>query len=149
MAVRRVSKPSILDLLGDREAAARRGADRLREQIAALTEQLRLAETELADLSTTRTTLLTLTGGPQPNADADATIARPAYQQILTVFGSTSRMRAKDVCLALGADTAPKDTEGARVKLKRLVARGVLTEEKPGLFALAPPTTYPADATVA
>lgn len=148
-----VSRPSILDLIGDREAAARRGADRLREQIAALTEQLRLAETELADLSTTRTTLLTLTGGPQPNADADAdageTIARPAYQQILAVFGPTRAMRAKDVCLALGTDTAPKDTEGARVKLKRLVARGVLTEEKPGLFALAPPVAHPTDATVA
>jgi len=146
-----VSRPSILDMITDREAAARRGADRLREQIAALTEQLRLAETELADLSTTRSTLLNLTGGPQPNADADAgeTIARPAYQQILAVFGPTRAMRAKDVCLALGTDTAPKDTEGARVKLKRLVARGVLTEEKPGLFALAPPTAHPTDATVA
>jgi hypothetical protein len=144
-----VSRPSILDLIGDREAAARRGADRLREQIAALSEQLRLAETELADLSTTRSTLLTLTGGPQPDADAGETIARPAYQQILAVFGPTRAMRAKDVCLALGTDTAPKDTEGARVKLKRLVARGVLTEQKPGLFALAPPVAHPTDATVA
>ena len=146
-----MSRPSILDLITDREVAARSSADRLRGQIAALTEQLCLVEAELADLTTTRTTLLTLTGGPRPHADAETgeTIARPAYQQILAVFSPTAQMRAKDVCLALGTDTAPKDTEGARVKLKRLVARGVLTEEQPGLFTLAPPAVHPTDAAVA
>jgi hypothetical protein len=47
-------------------------------------------------------------------------------------------MRAKDVCLALGLDLTPKHTEGARAELQRLVARGVLTETEPDLFALAP-----------
>jgi hypothetical protein len=42
---------------------------------------------------------------------------------------------------ALGLGTAPKDTEGLRAKLKRLVARQILIEAEPGLFALAPPTT--------
>lgn len=47
-------------------------------------------------------------------------------------------MRAKDVCLALGVGVAAKDTEGMRAKLKRLVARQILTEAEPGLFTLAP-----------
>ncbi|MEU7908292.1 hypothetical protein [Actinoplanes sp. NPDC049118] len=48
-------------------------------------------------------------------------------------------MRAKDVCHALGIDTEPKDTEGVRAKLKRLVKRRQLTELEPGLFALPTP----------
>lgn len=144
-----VSRPSILDLITDRHAAVQSDADRLRAQIGALTTQLGLVETELAELTTTRSTLLRLTGGPDPLTRAETTIAGPAYQRILAVFTPTARMRAKDVCRALGAGTEPKDTEGARVKLKRLVARGVLTEREPGLFALAPPVTDPTDATVA
>jgi hypothetical protein len=50
-------------------------------------------------------------------------------------------MRAKDVCHALGIGTEPKDTEGIRAKLKRLVKRRYLTETEPGLFALAAPPT--------
>jgi len=42
---------------------------------------------------------------------------------------------------------AAKDTEGLRAKLKRLVARAVLTEPEPGLFALAQPTTSGPDPT--
>jgi hypothetical protein len=51
---------------------------------------------------------------------------------------ATDAMRAKDVCLALGLGTTPKDTEGLRAKLKRLVAREILVETQPGLFALTP-----------
>jgi hypothetical protein len=50
---------------------------------------------------------------------------------------ATTGMRAKDLCLTLGLGTAPKDTEGLRAKLKRLVARQVLIETEPGLFSLA------------
>jgi hypothetical protein len=51
-----------------------------------------------------------------------------------------------------GLDLEPPDGPvGAvqRAKLKRLVTRGVLTEDQPGLFTLAPSTAGPADATVA
>jgi hypothetical protein len=59
----------------------------------------------------------------------DATIASPAYQNILATLSATpGGMRAKDVCLALGLDITPKHTEGARAELQRLVARGILTE---------------------
>jgi len=42
--------------------------------------------------------------------------------------GTDGAMRAKDVCHALGLGTEPKDTEGIRAKLKRLVKQRILTE---------------------
>lgn len=129
----------IFDLIAEREAAATATATALREQIAVLTDQLARAETELSELAITRKTLTSLTGQPAENTPTDATIASTAYQQILTAFSTaTDGMRAKDVCLALGLDTAAKDIEGTRAKLKRLVARQILTEPEPGLFSLAP-----------
>ncbi len=70
-----------------------------------------------------------------------AVISEP-YQQILAVFtADRGTLRAKDVCRALGIGTEPKDTEGIRAKLKRLVNRHILTETEPGLFALTPERT--------
>jgi hypothetical protein len=44
------------------------------------------------------------------------------------VFATTERgLRAKDICRALGVDTTANHTESLRAKLKRLVARSVLT----------------------
>ena len=42
---------------------------------------------------------------------------------------------AGPVCQALDLPILPKNTEGIRAKLKRLVTRGVLAELEPGLFA--------------
>jgi hypothetical protein len=48
------------------------------------------------------------------------------YQQILAVFRTAAGgIRAKDVCLALGAGVTANDTEGMRTKLKRLVVRQI------------------------
>lgn len=128
--------PQVLDLIADREAAISAAAEQLREQIAALTERLAAAQTELTELAITRATLLRLAGPPDP--PADATVASPAYQQILAVFATaTGGLRAKDLCLRLGAGTTANDTESLRAKLKRLVARHVLAEPEPGLFTLA------------
>lgn len=99
--------------------------------------------------------LLRLAGtGGTTDADppVDATVASPAYQHILAVFATTdhsghSGLRAKDICRALGTGTTAKDTEGLRAKLKRLVARGILTEPEPGLFSLAQPATSGPDPT--
>jgi hypothetical protein len=136
-----VDAQSIWRLITHREDAANTLAQDLRAQIAALTAQLDRVETELADLAITRSTLIALTGGEPDTATPDTTVASPAYQQILAVFtGATDAMRAKDVCLALGIGTTPKYTEALRAKLKRLVARQVLVEAQPGLFALAPAT---------
>ncbi|GAA0401313.1 hypothetical protein GCM10009541_50480 [Micromonospora gifhornensis] len=136
-----MTPPSLLTLLTERETAAGLAVERLCAQIASLTEQLTAAETEVAELAITRKTLLSL-GPLDAAAPADPTVASPAYQQILAVFhAGTAPMRAKDICHALGTGTTAKDTENLRAKLKRLVARQILTEPEAGLFTLAPPTT--------
>ncbi|GAA0903876.1 hypothetical protein [Virgisporangium aurantiacum] len=110
----------VLELITAREAVAATQAEQLRVQIAAFTEQLAVVDAELADLATTRDTLLRLTGTTTSNAaPTDATVASPAYQQILAVFAATSNpLRAKDICVALGTGTAAKNTESLRAKLK-------------------------------
>ncbi|MET7353788.1 hypothetical protein [Streptomyces mirabilis] len=60
----------------------------------------------------------------------------PAYQQILTALTDAGRpIRARDLCQTLDLPILPKNTEGIRCKLKRLVSRGILIEPEPGLFA--------------
>jgi hypothetical protein len=143
-----VNPTPLLDLISAREAAAGLAADHLREQISALSQQLTTLDTELADLATTRATLLRLAGHPEHAQSID----RPTgsdYQQVLAVFTAGHPMRAKDICAALGVDPTANHTESLRAKLKRMVTRGVLTEDEPGLFALAPSSADPADATVA
>ncbi|MEV0610945.1 hypothetical protein AB0I61_31785 [Polymorphospora rubra] len=126
---------TVLDLITDRETAADRTATRLREQITTLTTELARTERELADLATTRTTLRALATA-EFTAD-DPTIASAPYQQILAVLGTTtSGMRAKDICIALGVEPSPKHVESARAKLKRMVNRKILTEAEPGIFTL-------------
>lgn len=132
----------LLDLIDERQAAAGAAADVLREQIAKLTAELALVETELTELAITRKTLQRLTGQAEATAPVDATITSAAYQQILAVFATAaSGMRAKDVCLTLGLGVTAKDTEGMRAKLKRLVSRQILIEAEPGLFTLVPTPT--------
>jgi hypothetical protein len=48
---------------------------------------------------------------------------------------ATGLLRAKDVCQVLGHELLPKNVEGTRAKLKRLVKLGVLTEADTGSFA--------------
>jgi hypothetical protein len=146
-----VNPAPVLEVITARERVAGVAADQLRVQISTLTEQLIALETELAELATTRTTLLRLTGhcnGDGPSADTAA--GNPTYQQILAVFATAEQpLRAKDICRALDVGVTANHTESLRAKLKRLVNRGVLTEDQPGLFTLAPAPAGPADATVA
>jgi hypothetical protein len=46
-------------------------------------------------------------------------------------------MRARDLCEALDLPILPKNTEGIRCKLKRLVTRRILTEPEPA-WSLSP-----------
>ena len=129
---------SILDLIARSEATASATAEHLRAQITTLTDQLTTVETELTELAITRTTLDRLATHTDPAALSDPTLTSPAYQQIIATFTTaTTPLRAKDACLALGTQTTPKNIERLRTKLKRLVARQVLTETEPGLFTLA------------
>ncbi|MEU9748727.1 hypothetical protein [Streptomyces niveus] len=64
----------------------------------------------------------------------------PAYQQILAALADAGApLRARDICEALDLPILPKNTEGIRSKLKRLVTRGILTEPEPGLFTQPSP----------
>jgi hypothetical protein len=59
----------------------------------------------------------------------------PLYQQILTVFADHDRLlRARELCAALDLPQGHNDIQNVRVKLKRLVSRGILAETEPGLF---------------
>jgi len=131
---------TILGLITDRETTARQAADHIRAQITALTNELARIDAELADLTTTRSTLRAL-AATEFTAE-EPTVISSAYQQILAALAaSTTGMRAKDICLALDIEPSPKHVEGARAKLKRMVNRNILTEEPPGIFTLAPKRT--------
>ncbi|GAB7184292.1 hypothetical protein ATKI12_4123 [Kitasatospora sp. Ki12] len=128
----------LLDKIETRQQLVRETAERLRDQIAQLTEQLAAAEDTLKRLEITRATVVGLAaedGIPLPEP------LPPGYHEILAAIEkATDRLRAKDVCQALGLGAEPRHTEGTRAKLNRLVTRGILTEPEPGLFALTKPT---------
>ncbi|UYQ66802.1 hypothetical protein [Streptomyces peucetius] len=63
----------------------------------------------------------------------------PDYPRILAAFDhATGPLRAKDVGEALGHELLPRNAEGARAKLERLVELGILTEADTGNFARKP-----------
>lgn len=58
-----------------------------------------------------------------------------SYRDIVEVLqDAVHPMRAHHLCAALGLSTDKSKVEGFRSKLKRLVERGWLMEEEPGLF---------------
>jgi hypothetical protein len=63
-----------------------------------------------------------------------------AYRDVLEVLADAAgAMRAGKISSALGRGESAAKVEGLRSKLKRLVERGWLTEDAPGMFALAEP----------
>jgi hypothetical protein len=71
-----------------------------------------------------------------------AGVLAPEYRQVLAVLGAVpgrEGLRAKDLAGRLGMELVPAKVEGVRVKAKRLVARGWLAEDRPGLFTLRYP----------
>ncbi|MCX4426343.1 hypothetical protein [Streptomyces mirabilis] len=130
--------PQVKDILEHIETRERELADQaeqLRARIEELTRQLGEIDAESENLRITRKTLLTLPM-PSPAAEPADIPDHPAYQQILTALADAGRpMRARDLCQALDLPILPKNTEGLRSKLKRLVSRGILVETEPGLFA--------------
>ncbi|MGW1798500.1 hypothetical protein ACWCQN_21575 [Streptomyces sp. NPDC001984] len=127
----------ILEQIDARERTLSDEAEQTRARIEELTAHLHELDEETDNLRITRKTILGLAdelpvteAAPQP-----ATPDHPAYQQILAVFADAGRqMRARDLCEALDLPILPKNTEGIRSKLKRMVSRGILTEPEPGLF---------------
>jgi len=69
----------------------------------------------------------------------DAAVLPVAYRDILEVLADADRpLRAKHIAAALGLPADASKVEGLRSKLKRLVDRGWLTEQVPGLFTPGP-----------
>jgi hypothetical protein len=63
------------------------------------------------------------------------------YRDIVEVVADASDpMQAKQIVPRIGLPAVTARIEGTRGKLKRLVERGWLREDRPGLFALAHPT---------
>jgi len=132
----------LLDRIDAREQALAREAGDVQARIDELTARLGELSQAISDLQVTRKTLLALAGrdDAQPAAEPAEPPPdlpdHPAYQQILTAFADLRRpLRARDLCVALDLPILPKNTEGIRSKLKRLVSRGILIETEPGLFA--------------
>lgn len=132
-------------------------AERLREQIADLSEELSRAEERLARLQIARETVEEVLAAPSssgPGTDAtgggagevavalvkaeaelDVTVMSQEYREIIALFATSgAAMRCKEVCRHLGLGTEPRHVEGMRSKLKRLVERGILAEPSSGLF---------------
>lgn len=128
---------SFLEMLAEREQAARAQAEYLRAQIEQLTGQLGELEAHLSDLATTRTVVLSLADDEHRVPEPPDLPENPAYQNILAALAeSPAPARAKDLCQRLDLGQEPKNIEGMRSKLKRLVTRGLAVESEPGLFAL-------------
>jgi hypothetical protein len=127
----------LLEALDLQEDAARALADELRAQIDDLQTRLREAETHLEHLAITRKTVTGL--ADRLPASPPELPEHPDYPRILDAFNQTTGpLRAKDVCKALGHELLPKNVEGTRAKLKRLVKLGLLTEADTGNFARKP-----------
>jgi hypothetical protein len=67
----------------------------------------------------------------------DASVLPQAYRDVLEVLVDAGRpLRAKQLVVLLGLPAEAAKVEGLRSKLKRLVTRGWLTEDAPGMFAV-------------
>lgn len=129
----------LLDALGLQEDAVRALTDDLRTQITELQGRLREAEIHLEHLAITRKTVTALADRIPVPAESSDLPEHPDYPRILAVFNTaTGPLRARDVCQALDHELLPKNIEGTRAKLKRLVKLDVLTEIDTGNFTRKP-----------
>jgi hypothetical protein len=125
----------LLDALGLQEDAARTLADGLRTQIDELQGRLQEAETHLEHLVISRKTVTALADRLPAHTASPDLPDHPDYPRILAVFNETTGpLRARDVCQALDHELLPKNIEGTRAKLKRLVELDVLAEIDTGNF---------------
>ncbi|GAA2852687.1 hypothetical protein GCM10020220_047420 [Nonomuraea rubra] len=142
--------------------AARRRVEATREEIAVLTERLG-AEEQLSRVVVAREVAEEILGETARLAGAELEPARvrpdgspigvitvgqwepgmtpavlpQAYRDVMEVITDAGHgLRSKQIALALGLGDSASTVEGLREKLRRLVARGWLTQDSPGIFAL-------------
>ncbi|MFE2094628.1 hypothetical protein [Streptomyces sp. NPDC059460] len=126
----------LLDALDLQEDAARALTEDLPTQIDELHGRLREAETHLEHLAITRKTVTGLADRLPVQTSLPDLPEHPDYPRILAVFNEAiSPLRARDVCQALDHELLPKNIEGTRAELKRLVKLDVLDEIDTGSFA--------------
>lgn len=155
----------MLDRIAERRAELAEQAEHLRKQLAeveAELERVRSAEQVVAQLltesddqsSAQRASLGSQEAGSAAGSgsggravlvvahrgDGVEVADLPAeYQRLVQIVAEEAPagqgVACKRVTVKLGLTTEPRHTEGVRVKLKRLVARGWLTEVTPGRFA--------------
>lgn len=117
----------------EREIAAQ--AEATRGHITELTVRLQEFARVTEEVRITRKTLLALPDPPTPTPPAAKLPDHPAYRQIMAVFATADApLRARAVCEAMDLETGPSNVNNVRLKLKRLVERGILTEPEQGLF---------------
>lgn len=128
---------AVLDLLANQRTALETRIQVLHERIGQLAEELAQAQAEATSLDITRDTLTGLANQAREQAPAQTPEAGPAYQAILGALHTGGPLRARQLCQLLDLGTSAVDVKRVHARLKRLVARQVLTEPEQGLFALA------------
>lgn len=137
---------SVLDRLGEHEAAARVLVERLREEAGRVAGALAAADESLSRLVIARETVAEVLdseadespgAGAAPGAGVRGVGRDVAlYERITQVFAEAgAALRPRQVCEALGMPVEARFIEAMRPKLTRLAADGVLVQVGPGLFA--------------
>ncbi|MFJ9522675.1 hypothetical protein ACIRPK_31070 [Kitasatospora sp. NPDC101801] len=150
--------PSVMGLLEERERAARQRVEVLRAELQeaeAVWERFVIARQTVAEV------LAEPAAGEAPLAgvagERPARVAgvvpgsvvptwreglvlgslAPDYQRLVEVLaGSGQEMDCRQLAAALGLEVVAAKVEGVRSKVKRLAARGWLTEGRPGMFSV-------------
>ncbi|WP_405904773.1 hypothetical protein OG742_00595 [Streptomyces sp. NBC_00828] len=150
--------PSVLGMPEAREKKVREEVARLREEAERVQAALVAAEGALVRLAGARETVAEvlgeqagqggeLTSGavagstvPHLGGNAVVEVLAPEYQQILRVLAvpeAAGGMRVKQILAGLGWEATPTRVEGVRSRVKRLAARGWVTEVRPNVFVSA------------
>ncbi|MGY5134480.1 hypothetical protein ACWGJW_19075 [Streptomyces nigrescens] len=96
---------------------------------------MREAETHLDHLAITRKTVTALADRLPTQAASPDLPEHPDYPRIHPATNdNTVPLRARDVCEVLDHERLPKNIEGTRAKLKRLVKLEILDEVSTGSF---------------
>ncbi|MFF2130728.1 hypothetical protein ACFVW1_36270 [Streptomyces olivochromogenes] len=110
-------------------------ADAARGKIAELTALLDGFDKAAEEIRITRKTLLEL---PDPGPPAPPSAKLPDHP--VAVFAAADApMRARAVCEAMDVEITPNNVNKVRLKLKRLVERGILADIDQGLFTRPQP----------
>jgi hypothetical protein len=155
--------PSVMGLLEERERAARQRVEALQTELReaeAVWERFVIARETVGEvLAEPRggesvppvvvagerpvqvTTAVPGSVVPHWHEGLAATVLAPDYQQIMDVLAGGNgthgeAMDCRQLAAAVGLEPVPAKVEGVRSKAKRLVARGWLAQERPGLFSV-------------